>query len=441
MLRKTAIFALVFALCITCCGCDFFTADTAELLSPPALSDDLKLISDAIEKSNANTDYTMEYPQSGEYRSAVVQKDVDGDGVNEAFAFYSTKDGEVEMMNINVVCSVERSWKSTAVQTIVAAGVHRVEFCDLDQDGICEILVGWQIYSTSEMQLAVYSFKDGKLTQRMLNRYNHFVICDLDENNTDEVFIVEMDPTKQQNTASLYGFTEGGVVQVGKCALDGKVQSFGHPTVSELSSGKSAVYIDSVKGIGAITEVIIYEKGKLLNPLYDEQLAETNKTLRAVSFVTQDFNDDGVLEIPVQLNVPSVSTSAAAEKLYLTNWCSFNGEFLTTQVTSMINVIDGYYYNLPSKWVGSIAILKDTENRIREIYTYDTEKMEVGKSLLYFRAINLRDWEKGIYDALGLIEVGRTENSVIACRIAYKAGVTFDDVQKNFGIFNGEVKS
>lgn len=441
MYRKIVAFVLVFALCFAMCGCDFFTADTAELLSPPSLSDDLKHISEAIEKSLDGLEYSMEYPQSGEYRSAVVQKDIDGDGVKESFAFYSTKDGEVEMMNINVVCSVDGAWQSSGIQTIVAAGVHRIDFCDLDSDGTEEILVGWQIYSTSEMQLAVYSFKKGELVQRMLNRYSHFITCNLDENDTSDVLIIETDSETQKSMASLYGFADGGVVQIGKCALDSNVQSFGHPVVAELSSGKSAVYIDSVKGIGAITEVLIYKNGKLLNPLYDKETTETNSTLRAVNFVTQDFNSDGVLEIPVQLNVPSVSKSQAAEKLYLTNWCSFNGEFLTTQVTSMINVIDGYYYNISPKWVGNIAILKDTDNHIREIYTYDTEEMTVGKSLLYLRAISKHEWEKGIYDSLKLTKVGETGDMVIACKISKAAKITIDDVKKNFGLFNQEAKS
>ncbi len=437
MIKKTAICILIFLLTVTLCGCDFFTTDTAELLTPPSLSGDLKLISEAISDSVGKA-YSFKYPQSGDYRSVVVQNDIDGDGTLEAVAFYSTTDGDVTMMNINLVSRVKDSWKSVAVQTIVAAGVHRVDFCDLNKDGANEILVGWQIYGTSEMQLAVYSFKDGALIQRMLNKYTHFVICDLDENQTDEVLIIDANIETMQNTATLYGFTNEGVVQMGRCMLDSKVQSFGHPIVSELSSGKSAIYIDEVKGIGAITEVLIYDKGKLINPLYDEQLTETTGTLRSVSFSTYDFNGDSVLEIPVQLDVPSVSKSEVAEKLYLTNWCSFNGEFLTTQVTSMINVIDGYYYNIPSHWVGNIAVLKDTDNGIREIYTYDTEQMQVGKSLIYFRAITKKDWEKGVYSALNLSEVGRTEDMVIACRISKDAKVALENVRSNFGLYNQE---
>ena len=72
------------------CGCELFTADTAELLRPPALSGDLAPISDAI-KESAGGAFTLKYPSAGNFRSAVIQNDIDGDGLFEAFAFYSTQ--------------------------------------------------------------------------------------------------------------------------------------------------------------------------------------------------------------------------------------------------------------------------------------------------------------------------------------------------------------
>lgn len=440
MLKKVLLGIVVFVMIFTMCGCDFFTTDIAELLSPPSLSGDLKQIADAISES-AGRNYEFEYPQMGEYHSAVVQKDINGDGKNEAFAFYSTYNDDIETVSINVVCKSGDGWKSYGEQSIVGSGVHRIDFCDLDQDGNSEILVGWQIYGTSEMQLAVYSFKDNVLSQRLLKKYTHFVTCNLNGNKTDEILIIDTDTKNSRNTAGLYELSKEGILQIGRCELDSKVQTVEHPIVKELSSGKPAVYIDSIKGIGAITEVLIYEKGKLLNPLYDSQNKETALTLRSASFEVSDFNNDGILEIPVQLNVPSVSKSEVAEKLYLTSWCSFNGEILTTQVTSMINVLDGYYYNLPAKLVGKIAILKDTDNRIREIYSYDTEEMTVGESLVYLRAIPKKDWENGIYAPLNMIKVGETEESVIACRIsktAKQAGITIEKIIENLGTYTQE---
>lgn len=437
MFKKLCCLLLTFVFVFGLCGCDLFTADTADLLSPPSLSDDFKEISNAV-KNSIDTDYVLEYPQSGKYRSAIVQNDVNGDGENEVFAFYSTKDGETEISSINAIFRIDGEWKSVAIQTMAASGVNVVDFCDFDRDGTNEILVGWQIYSTSEMMLAVYSYKNGELAQRVLTKYNQFAICDLDENNTKDILVIESDIERQKNAASLYGFSQDGVVQIGKCALDSKVQSFGAPIVSELSSGKAAVYIDAVKGIGAITEVLIYEKGKLLNPLHDAQTNETIKTLHSANLSTQDFNNDGVLEIPVQISVPSVVKTKASEKLYLTSWCSFNGELLTAQMTTMVDTADGYCFDLPSKWVGNIAVLKDTDNRIRTIYEYNAEKAKKGDELISFRAITIRDWENGIYKALGLMEIGRTDQFVIASKVLRKSGLTYQKAVKSFRVLKEE---
>ena len=90
--------------------------------------------------------------------------------------------------------------------------------------------------------------------------------------------------------------------------------------------------------------------------------------------------------------------------------------------------------------MGNIAVLKGTDNRIREVYSYNTEKMVVGDSLLYMRAIKISDWDKGVYNALNLMEIGRTQDSVIACRIPRVSGITFDNAKKSFGIYNQEAK-
>ena len=423
---------LVFALC----GCDIFTADTAELLSPPELSGDISPIAEAISKS-AGGKYTLKYPSNGNYRSAVVQNDIDGDGRLEAFAFYSVKesDGDAANMYINVVVRNESEWVSAATQKIVAGGVERIDFCDLDGDGISEILVGWEIYGASEMQLAVYSFVNGELTQRTMQKCSRFVCCDLDEDGTNEILIIKFSATEQINSAGVYKLTEGGVTELYSCELDKTVQSVAEPVVSHLSSGKPAVYIDEIKGVGAVTEVLFVEKNQLVNPLMNPESQETLLTLRSAGIGVKDINGDGIIEIPVQENVPSITKSAVNEKLYLTNWCSYNGESLTNQMTAMINSSDGYYYILSQKWTGQIAVLKDTDNRIREIYRYDSETASAGEMLISFVTVKLSEREIQEYINQGFKEIMRDEISVYLCKIgetAAEQGINTDVVMQNF---------
>ena len=437
MLKKIAVSLVLTALILSLCGCDFVKTDMAELFSPPTLTGDFKYISKVIDKT-AGSDYTLKYPVRGEHRSAVVQYDINGDGKNEAFAFYSKTDGEVTTMTVQLIRDKDGEWVDGGTQTIVASGVDMVQFCDLDDNGTSEILVGWQVYGTSEMQLAVYGYSDNTFVQRLLQRYTTFITCDLNGDEKSSVLIIDINTAEQRNTAALYALTENGVIQTGICELDSKLQSIGTPIISELSNGRSAIYLDAIKGVGAVTEVLIENKGGITNPLFDFETRENIRTLRSSSYPVTDINGDGILEIPVQENVPSVAGDALAEKLYLTNWCSFDGENLTVQTTTMINVLDGYYFTIPSKWRNRIAILKDTENRIREIYLYDYKDALIGESLICIRAFSKKDWDSGKYKDLRMNEIARRDNTVFAYKLndaIIEMGITHNDVAKAFVLY------
>ncbi|MGI6279148.1 MAG: FG-GAP repeat domain-containing protein [Acutalibacteraceae bacterium] len=437
LLRKFLCVFYTLAILISLCGCDIFTVDTAELLSPPPLPADMRPIDEAIKKSAAKG-YKLQYPSRGDYRSAIVQQDIDNDGILEVFAFYSTQGEESTVMHINAIVYNRGEWHSVAKQQIVAGGVDKLDFCDLDGDGIQEILVGWEIYGSSELQLAVYSLSKNTLTQRMLQQYTHFVPCDLDEDNHNEIFIVKSLPSQALNTASLYTITNAGVAETGSCELDSTVKTINEPKYSTLSNGKPAMYIDEIKGVGAVTEVIFLEKGRLVNPLRSTDSRETVRTLRSAAFETKDINDDGILEIPIQTDVPMVARSEIREKIYLTNWCSFNGEALTNQLTAAMNTSDRYYYVIPKKWVDRIAILKDPESSLMEIYRYNPDTLAAEERLMFIKAVKKSEWDAGKYKNRDLIEIVNDGETSYICHISEAAindGVDYNKVKADFKLF------
>ncbi len=437
MPRKILALILSFLMVFFLSGCDIFTADTAELLSPPALSGDIFPIDQAIKKS-ISSDYTLEYPSRGTYRSAIVQQDINKDGILEAFAFYSTSDRETTTMNINAVVNKDGEWKSVAKQSITAGGVDRIDFCDLDRDGVDEILVGWEIYGTSELQLAVYSLGEKALTQRMLEQYTHYSFCDLDDDDNNEIFIVRSFPAESRNSAHLYSLTNVGVSLVSSCELDSTAKTLNHPVVSTLSNGTPAVYIDEIKGVGAVTEVIFLNKGQLQNPLMNIDTKETTSTLRTASLESRDINGDGILEIPVRRDVPTVTRTTEGEKQYLTDWCSFSGENLTVQLTAFMNVSEGYYYIIPSKWLGRVAILRDPENSLTEIYRFDSENNVSGERLLYIRSVKKTDWDHGVYKKEALTEIVNNSETSFVCHISDSAkadGITAKEVKNDLKLY------
>lgn len=434
---KYGFLCMAAVLCFLLCGCDTFTTDTAELLSPPALSGDIAPIAAAI-KASAGGEYTLKYPTKGSYRSAVVQNDINADGVLEAFAFYSRNEDNTQVICINVICKQGDKWISCAQSSMNAGGIDRIDFYDLDGDGVEEILVGWEIYGTSEMQLAIYSFKNNTLIQRTLQKYSNFVCCDINEDGVGEVLIIDFNSSEQRNSASVYNLADNGLNMVYFCELDRTVKSINDPVVSTLSSGKPAVYIDEIKGIGAITEVLFAEKNTLMNPLLNAESRENVATLRSASYSVKDINGDGIVEIPVQESVPSLTDFGKGEKLYLTNWCSYNGETLTNQVTTMINDADGYYYKISSKWAGQIAVLKDQSSHLREIYRYDNATAMPGDMLVSFMTVKKSDWDAGKYKDKGYSEITHDGISSYLCKIGKgaKEELTEEDVRKNFNLID-----
>lgn len=399
-------------------GCDTFTTDTDKLLSPPALTGEMQPINEALSKS-VKGEYMLSYPASGDIRSAIALYDVEGDGVNEAFAFYSTKTGDTTVMHINYIKKSESGWRSVADSTIEGGGVEKVEFCDLDRDGKDEILVGWEVYGNSEKKLGVYSPVGKKLQERLMEKYTGFTCCDMDGDSKNDLFLQLLDTAESSNVASIYNFTKKGVEKTAGCLMDGKVKSAEAPVVSKLKDGRTALFIDEEKGAGSITEVLFMEGGELKNPLFDGNKGENTVTQRAISLVCADMNDDGYLEIPTAMEMPMADKTG--EKSYYTNWCGFDGKTLTVKTVTVMNQADGYYLVISSKLFDNIALSRNVEKKSRTFYEYNRETARPGRKLFSVTAVNSADSESFEEKNKKAIEVLSTDETVYYAEL-FEAG-------------------
>lgn len=433
-MKAKKLFCLLLVICmfLSFTGCSLFDSNN-ELVSPPELTGEMYPIGKALRESAGN-DYNLKYPTTGDRRSAIVLEDVDSDGIFEAFAFYSTNEDEMTHMHINIIRQNGDDWISVDDLTIVATGVEKVDFCDLNSNGTKEVLIGWEVNGSSEKQLSVFSFENDKLVQKLQQPYTSFLCCDLDNNATNELFIHLLNTSEKTNKAIVYNYNQDGIAQTAGCLMDGNVKTASAPVLSALSSGQSAIYIDEIKGVGAVTEVLYLSRGELVNPLLDtENSFENNLTLRAASLGFSDINNDGILEIPVASDLPNANSD---EKLYYTNWCSFNGEKLSVKLITVVNTVDGYYLTVPNSLVGSIAVLKDIDNHKREFYFYDAATNTLGDELFSIVAVDLNKWENDDYDRKGMSEISRTDSTVFAARAnnseQYK--INIDEVKNIFKI-------
>jgi len=427
---KNIFLLLVSAFIVCLCGCDVFPANIYDLLSPPELMGDYYPIEKALKKS-VDKAYTLRYPSGGDRRSAIVIYDINGDGEKEALAFYSLNEEE---MHVNLICSDGEEWVSADDQTVTAGGVERVDFCDLNADGIEEILIGWEMQTSTEKQIAVYSFTANKLNQRTLQRYTEYLCCDLDSNNEKEIFIQHINTTDSVNRASLYILEDSGVTEVSSCMMDKGVKSIASITEAPLANGQNAIYVDELKSSGAVTEVFMLFKGELVNPLLEETAGENSRTARSASLMCKDINHDGILEIPISEEIPAADSESSSERIYCTRWSAYNGETFVVRQSEIINQNDGYSMILPEKWLGNIAVSVDSKRRSRIFFACDTDKKPIAK-LVELYAYDIEEWENTELERNGskLEEICRTADSVIVGRISATdnaMSITMDELKK-----------
>lgn len=431
-LRKGIILLLSAVICLSNCGCALVN-NTDELVSPPELTGEMSLIADAL-YDKAGSDCDLEYPTAGHHRSAIILEDINSDGIFEAFAFYNTSDDEMTTLHINVICQQDGNWISVADQTIIATGVEMVEFCDLNGNGTEEILVGWDVNGTSEKKLSVFTFEENALTQRLIQAYTSFLCCDLDKNGSNEVFVHLLSAADKTNKAMIYDFKQGEIVQTTGCLMDASVKSSNAPVLSTLSNGQSAIYIDEIKGVGSVTEVLYISEGELVNPLLDSVNSFENiSTYRAASIETQDINNDGTLEVPVASDLPNAESDG--EKLYYTNWCSFDGKELSIKLVTIVNMVDGYYLTVPNAMIGYIAVFKNLESHERKFYHYDSKNGVLGKQLFTITAVEADDWASDKFDHGNKVEISRKENAIFVAELGDGAAafaITIDLIKDTF---------
>lgn len=436
VIKKLIALALSALLTLVLAGCDGLAFNVDELLVSPKLEGDMHPVQQALEDI-AGEDITLKYPAVGEYRSAIVMKDINNNGTKEAIAFYSNTTDSTVTMHINVIEKVEDEWKSCGDLSLIGSGVESVSFADLDGNGNLEIIVGWYIFGTTEKQVGIYTFEGGLLTQRAIEHYTNFTCADLTADGVDDLAVIYLNQTDKQATAKLLSLSDKGITEAGMIKLDPGVSSYNTPVLSKLTDDTPALYVDAVKGSGMITEMIWYKDGELKG-LYNPETPEISPTYRNGTALSVDYNENGIIDIPMAEILQSTSEMAESDKMYYTNWTEFSGTEFESVASAFMNHADGYSISVPENLKQQFLIIRKNEARTHLFYEFNTDTNEAGQEIFRIVVVSVIDYHKESYAENGYTELGKTDSLVYLAKItednAY--GFTVESIKDMFALLN-----
>lgn len=412
MKKLIAVICAVMAVCLIMSSCDSIDVirPVSALLSPPLYYEEYEELVEAFNASVSGKPVLCS-PKNGDFKSAIIVDDVDGDGETEALIFYkeNTVDATVTRMHYFNISSGR--WVSVGDFNGYGNEVENVVIEDMDGDGFKELIVTWSISGISSSNvMSIYraTFMTGKFKEISNETCSVSKVVDLDGDGKKEIFYISQSNTSgiARKTAKAIKLSGDSVVHMGETKLDPNISSY-TSIKTEKASGESPmkIYVDALKGeTDMITELVYWDKAKkeLVAPLLDPETMSNKVTLRFEPIPSSDVNNDGVIDIPVQSRIfgkGDDSVTIDTENIYLTEWRNFDS--LTkaeTVANTLINYSDGYMILLDKNELDTLGIRNYRSQNCWVVYKTDGSGGS-GKEIYSVMKVSSARWDSETFKA------------------------------------------
>lgn len=447
-------------LCLALTGCSAIGLTVESQLTPPKNSGEQEAIRSALDayitshtKNGESAEYTLKYPANGNYLTAFIMLDqvrphtllAAGDATSPTAAYqmqdmglaFYRRNHEGALVHINLLKRAEDgTWSSVADVAGNGESVRQVEFADLDNNGVPELLIGWKMYNSRDSRLAIYDM-DNKLAHRSFSgTYTDLVVADLTADGADDLLLLSLMAGESVTSAQMFSFQSDNVITSGHTLLDGDIIGFGGHTATVLTPNVNGVFVDCYKDQGAmITELICWKGGELTAPLCDADSLLNTVTAREAALESRDIDGDGVVEWPFTMRMAGFEETDSAKTLWHTEWRCWDEatETVRTKFHSLIPAEDGYTLRLRPEWEGLPAAY-DAASHTLTLY----EDEESGAWLFRLRTFSA---EESAALPAGYVLLEETDNRRYAvCPANTEAGnaITLEEIRYLFTLLSEE---
>ena len=417
-------------------SCNVLEPDVENLMEPPKLTGQQTEVFEALSTAIGIDNIRLKYPMTGDYRSAFVFHDLDGDGQEEALVFYQMQ-ADDPVSRVGILDQRSDSWVCLSDIPGNGSEIQSIQFAPIMQKEQDNLVVAWTEENQEGITAAIYGYDQEEGTLKTLNTPSgdFYTLVDSDGNGYYEMLLLSLGGGQDPSVQLVRRRTSRLVLATSEAKLNAKVREFANVSFGKIENGSPAIFIDEkIDANTLVTEVVLVDENKLTNLMMKTTVEESENqellmsTARYEELYSEDIDGDGLVEIPVQTLLPGYSLSQEEEeKVYLTTYCTMSRTHLTEKSQRLINKEMGYQITLPRIWKDNVTVKKVHENGEWRIVVFEESLDNSLIELLRIRVNSHKDYQdkfevgtyvtlaqKGIFEYLGYIPTQNHPLSITA---------------------------
>lgn len=388
MVKRMAlcIIAVVFALTLT--GCNYMNDNIATLVRPPRLSDEQQLIYDALAASVRQGDtISLQSPQTGSYRSAVVTYNIDSEPSLEALAFYeSTVQSTLGETGLRVCLldQIDGQWRAVWDVPGVGKQMDKVLFFRDAQTNQIYTILGFLSENQGQNTYYIYHYGDGIFSRVDTGSYKMMDVYDITGDGQDDFITIgykekkgtqpSLDVESLETNAAINSLQNGKFYRWGETPMSNKAIAYNNVKKDQSSFGQPALILDEqVSKTTYATEILIFDGTSLKNLTVGAGNQLFDQTLRTQIPISYDIDGDGAAEIPHTELFPGYQQDST-NPVYLSTWYKLRDDELVDGIPAYVNYSQGFGLILPEPWQGRVTAKSLLQNDEIEFYVCHTKE-------------------------------------------------------------------
>lgn len=420
-------------------GCTFPSGD--DLLAAPRPSTNYQTLQVELEDLLASgVSYTA--PTGGENRSSIQLVDLDGDGVEEAIAFFRGSTSATSN-NFQIYIYKRQGDQYVCTGTVEGQGtaVQSVDYPVITPDGRRGMVVTWRLTGDGTGALTMCDFDNACVPGVLLEtEYSAMELTDLTGDGARDLLLLTTDPGGRR-VARLYQYQDDELLLAGEAVTSPETVSVERMRSGRVQMNQPAVFAEErmANGVGLTTDIFVYNNDTLINLALDGEDSITRSTYRPVSVYAADINADGITELPRAVLMAGYTDAAASDAVFMLDWYVYSVDPPPVAVaTTYDNISDGWRLNIDAAWHDRITAVKTTDSGLSSVTfsEYISANQQIPLFTIYTATGSTREYYAGRSD---LIQLGESAQAVYFARIADDAeqsalAISEQDIKNGFSL-------